>query len=99
MLLDNNIVSTSTAYFDKIGISEEQIDWDATGDVNLISLKEYKAISEIIACQVSFWCLRRLGNSCQSNSEAMRDILYQKIRFYEDTFGKNYQDFNEDLIW
>jgi hypothetical protein len=51
MLLDDNIVSTSTAYFDNIGISESQIDWDETGDVNLISIKEVNAISEIIACK------------------------------------------------
>jgi hypothetical protein len=99
MLLDDNIVSTSTAYFDNIGISESQIDWNETGDVNLISIKEVNAISEIIACQVSFWCLRKLGNCCQSNSDTMRDILKQKIKFYEETFGKDYQDFNEDLIW
>jgi hypothetical protein len=34
MRLENNIVSTATEYFQKCN---EEIDWDETGDPNLIS--------------------------------------------------------------
>ena len=100
MYLDEEVISTASDYFEKIGMSEDQIDWDETGDPKyLVSIKEVDAIAEIISCQVSFWCLRRLGKCCGSNTDTMRRILRQKIKFYEETFGKEYQDFNEDLIW
>jgi hypothetical protein len=100
MLLDSNIIGNTSEYFEKIGISEEEIDWNETDDPKyLVSIKEVDAIGEIIAFQVSFWCLRRLGNCCQSNGDTIRRMLREKIKFYEETFGKEYQDFNEDLIW
>jgi hypothetical protein len=100
MLLDSNIIGNTSEYFEKIGISEEEIDWNETDDPKyLVSIKKVDAIGEIIACQVSFWCLRRLGNCCQSNGDTIRRMLREKIKFYEETFGKEYQDFNEDLIW
>ncbi len=63
MTLEDNIVSTSTQYFEKLGITEDKIDWDETGNPELISMKEYDMIEEIIALQVSFWCLRSIGTS------------------------------------
>jgi|688.fasta_scaffold1861826_1 hypothetical protein len=95
MRLENNIVSTATEYFQKCN---EEIDWDETGDPNLISMREYNMVGQIIATQVSFWCLRRLSNSCESNCDYMRDIMKSKISEYELDYGK-FIDFNEENIW
>jgi len=66
MRLDNNIISNASDYFEKIGVDvDTQIDWDETGDKSLISIEQYNLIGEIISTQVSFWCLRRLSNSCE----------------------------------
>jgi hypothetical protein len=95
MRLEDNIVSTATEYFQKCN---KEIDWDETGDTNLISMREYNMIGQIIATQVSFWCLRRLYNSCGSNCDYMRDIMKSKISEYELDYGK-FIDFNEENIW
>lgn len=98
MTLDTNIVSTATEYFTRLGL-EEKIDWDETGDTGLIPIKEFNMIEEIIALQVSFWCLRRLRNCCQSNSDTLHSILNKKIREYKLEFNKEFINDNSENIW
>ena len=99
MTLEDNIVSTSRQYFEKLGFTEDKIDWDETGNPELISMKEYDMVEEIIALQVSFWCLRRLRNSCQSISDSLHSIIKRKIREYSETFNKEFNNFNAENIW
>lgn len=94
MYLDSNITGTASQYFECL---ERKVDWDETGDETLVSMKECEAIQEIIACQVSFYCLRRLRGSCQSNSDTMHSIINKKIKEYEVTYG-NFHDFNAKFI-
>jgi hypothetical protein len=74
------------------------VDWDETGDPNLISLKEFNLVGEIIASQVSFWALRRMYNSCQSNCDYMQTIMRNKIKEYEDQYGE-FKNYNSENIW
>ena len=97
MRLDDNIIDTPEQYFDQSKPSVE-IDWDETGDDNLISMTEYNLVADILATQVSFWALRRLTNSCGSNCDVIRVIMKSKISEYESKFGK-FNDMNEDNIW
>lgn len=101
MTLDNKIISTASEYFAKIkscDIDEIPVDWDETGDKNLISFEEYQLIGEIISTQVSFWALRRMYNTCESNCDFMMKIMKDKIRTYENKYG-TFQNFNKENIW
>lgn len=104
MILDNNIVKTAFEYFCKVKECEDEdidkiVDFDETGSKDFqVSMKEFKLIEEIIACQVSFWCLRRLRNSCASNVDSMRRILNKKISEYQKEYGE-FVDYNGENIW
>jgi len=95
MFLDKNIVSTAVEYFDKVG---GKIDWDETGNKDLVSMKQFNLVGEIISAQVSFWCLRRLSNSCESNCDYMKNIINSKINEYESQYG-DFNNFNKENIW
>lgn len=94
MFLSSEITGTASEYFERL---DREVDWDETGKEGLVSMKEYDAIQEIIACQVSFFCLRRLRGSCQSNSDTMHTIMNRKIREYEATYG-TFHNFNAEHI-
>lgn len=94
-------ISTASEYFAKIkscDIDEIPVDWDETGDKKLISLEEYHLIGEIISTQVSFWALRRMYNTCESNCDFMMKIMKDKIGTYENKYG-TFQNFNKENIW
>lgn len=97
MRLDDNIIDTPEEYFKRSTIDPE-IDWDETGNEEMISMEEYNLVGEILAIQVSFWALRRMTNSCGSNCDIIRSIMKSKISEYESKFGK-FNDLNEDKIW
>jgi hypothetical protein len=99
MFLDKEVVSNVTSYYEKIGIPEEKLDWDETNEEGLVPIQEMNAIGEILACQVAFWGLRRTSCMCGSNCDIMMRIIRQKINFYEETFGKEFHNFNEEIIW
>ena len=49
MTLDNQIIATASEYFANVkscDIDDIPVDWDETGDKNLISLAEYNLIGE-----------------------------------------------------
>lgn len=104
MQLDRNIVGTASEYFARVkecDIEElnEFVDYEETGDKKFeISWAQFEEMEDIIACQVSFWCLRRLSYSCQSNCDSMRRILNKKVQDYEKKYGK-FHDYNEENIW
>jgi len=101
MTLDNKIIGTAVDYFANVKDCDSDdipVDWDETGDPNLISLKEFNLVGEIIASQVSFWALRRMYNSCQSNCDYMQTIMRNKIKEYEDQFGE-FKNYNSKSIW
>ena len=98
MRVDDNLVGTATEYFKNKGIGEKGIDWDETGNKKKVSMAEFKLVEEIIALQVSFWCLRRVTNNCQSNIDCIGSMLDKKIKLYEETFGK-FIDKNLEAKW
>ena len=101
MTLDNQIIATASEYFANVkscDIDDIPVDWDETGDTNLLSLTEYNLIGEIISTQVAFWALRRLSNSCESNCDFMRKIMKDKIETYQNQYG-TFHNFNEKNIW
>lgn len=101
MILDSNIIGTSSEYFADIyecSIDDIPVDFDETGDSNLISIEQYNLVGNIIALQVSFFCLRRLSNSCESNSDFIKSMLNSEIKKYEEKYGE-FKNNNKDLIW
>ena len=100
MKLDDKIIGTATEYFKNKGFDvDDNIDWDETGDDALISMNEFNAIGEIIALQVSFFCLRRISNACESNNDYIRQMLKEKIRLYESNYGKTFDNSNDEKLW
>lgn len=101
MRLEDKVVSTAVDYFSEIRDCDEDdipVDWDRTGDKNLISLDEFNLVGEIISTQVSIWALRRMTNSCQSNCDNMTTIMRSKINEYESKYG-DFKNLNETSIW
>ena len=96
MTLDNNIVGTATQYFERL---DKEVDWNETGDENLVPLQEFNLVEDIISLQVSFWCLRRLRNSCESISDNLYTQMRNKIREYEVNFNKEFINPNKEKIW
>ena len=107
MRLESGVISTACDYYRKLHETnfsdeelEELIDLDETGDKKFeVSIEEFNMVGEIISCQVSFWCLRRISHSCQSNTDIMNRIINKKIKEYKKTFNKEFVNFNEEIIW
>ena len=100
LMLSDSFVDTAIGYFDKLGITEEQIDLNETGDKSfLISIEEYNLVGQILATQVAHWCLRGTGNCCGSNVDVMRDIMREKKNLYQQTYNKEFEGFNDEAMW
>lgn len=99
MVLDNNIVATATDYFKNLDISEDGIDFEETNDPTLISMKEFDLVGEIIALQISFWCLRRAGGICESNNDYIKSMINKKMVEYNIAYKKEFVNDNKDNIW
>jgi hypothetical protein len=99
MFLNEEVVDNISTYYKKLGIGIEKLDWDETNEEGLVPIEEMNAIGEILSCQVAFWGLRRIGRMCGSNCDIMMRIIRQKIDFYEKTFGKEFHNFNSEVIW
>jgi hypothetical protein len=100
MTLDSKIIGTAVEYFERLDLdTENDIDWDETGNTNLVSMNEFNAIGDIISLQVSFFCLRRLSNSCESVSDSIRKMLKEKINNYELDYSKKFDNCNEEYLW
>ena len=88
------LVQTAEDYFLKEGIDPDTtIDWDETGDKNLISMSEYNTILKIISCEASIYTLRRTL-FCQCLSDTMISIRRKLIEEYESFFSKKYVEYN-----
>lgn len=55
---------------------------------------EYSLLEEIIALEVSIYCIRRVSRAGGENTDAIRRIRMEKIAEYENTFNKSFQDPN-----
>ena len=84
-------VITGNQYFElSEGIPEEELE-----DYIENNWEEYCLISEIIALEVSLYCIRRVSRAGGENSDAIRRIIQEKIAEYEKTFNKSFKDPNE----
>lgn len=103
--LDNGIIDTAVAYFMNQGRILDKDNWDEyvdeenTGAEGKISGKEYEAIQEILTCQVSLFCLRRISYCCGSNVDVMHRMIQLKINQYEETYGREFVNTNQESIW
>ena len=98
--LPDNFVDTAIGYFDRLDITEDQIDLDETGDKSfLISIEEYNLVGQILSTQVAHWCLRGTGNCCGSNVDIMRGIMREKKNLYKETYNKEFEGFNDSAMW
>ena len=100
MRIDRGIIVTASEYLAEIYETtnddlDDIIDWDETGDNKFpVSMKEFNALTDIIALQMSYFCLRRVTHSCQSNTDAIYSMLQKKYKEYSDEFGKEFNNLN-----
>jgi hypothetical protein len=103
--LENGIMDTAIDYFVKQGRipdkedCDDYIDEENTGVEGKISIKEYQVVEEIITCQISLFCLRRISHCCGSNVDIMHRMIQRKIKQYEETYGREFINTNKELIW
>ena len=98
--LPDNFVDTAIGYFDRLDITEDQIDLDETGEKSfLISIEEYNLVGQILSTQVAHWCLRGVSHCCGSNVDIMRDIMREKKKLYKETYNKEFEGFNDEAMW
>lgn len=103
MRIDEGIIKTAGDYFAEIhevGDDElnDMIDWEETGEDFPITMQEFELVTEIIALQMSYFCLRRVTHSCQSNTDSVYSMLNKKYSEYSELFGKEFNDLNEDKL-
>lgn len=51
-------------------------------------------LNQIVALEVSLYCIRRVSMAGGENSDAIRRIIGEKIAEYEKTFNKSFKDPN-----
>lgn len=98
MYLGSDIIGNTTQYFEYIEIYESDIDWDETGNESLISMYQYRLVERIIALQVSFYALRRMGNCCSTNISVVGKMIRVLIEEYEEKYGI-FSNPNGENIW
>jgi hypothetical protein len=86
MHVDLNCTTTSE-YAEQIG---KEIDWEETGDSNMISIEEERALQNIFTCEVSIELLRHSTGHCGSVVDDMVGIRRSFIEKYELDFNKEY---------
>jgi len=96
-LIDEELVQVANQYFDKIGLSEDCIDFNED-DSSKISMSEYNLVEEIISMQVAFYLMRR---SLVDGSliDSMDIMIGNKISEYEKIFRREFNDFNLQSKW
>jgi len=85
-------VTTAIEYFNKVG---KEIDFDETGNAELIPSKEYEMIQKILSCEVSINLMRGATGFCGSLIDEMVSIRRDFITSYESEFKKDYIEYND----
>lgn len=103
MRIDSGIIVSGTGYFAEIhgvGMDEldEIIDFDETGEDFKVSIEEFNLVTQIIALQLSYFCLRRVSHSCESNTDTIYLMLQKKYIEYEKTFKRDFINLNEGKL-
>lgn len=96
MDLPKEFVSNSTEYFDRMGL---EIDWDNEGIENSVSVKEEKAIMEILTCEMSYYALRRVNGGFGANVDCMARLKRNLIKKYQKKFKREYQHLNQNIVY
>jgi len=83
-----------------VGMDEldEIIDFDETGEDFKVSIEEFNLVTQIIALQLSYFCLRRVSHSCESNTDTIYFMLQKKYIEYEKTFKRDFINLNEGKL-
>lgn len=79
-------------YFNEVNL---EIDYEETGDENMISTEEADAIYEILSTEVSIYMLRRGYGFCGSLVDVMVGLRRKLIMEYEVKYEKKYTEYND----
>jgi len=91
--MDVNLpVTTAIEYFQEVG---KKIDWEETGNVEMISEKEATLIQRILSCEVSINLMRGATGFCGSLIDEMVSIRRDFINSYKSEFKKEYVEYND----
>ena len=85
-------VTLASEYFNQIDV---EINYEETGDSNMVTSEEADAISEILTCEVSIYALRTMYGVCGSLADHMGRIRRKLINSYESNYGKKYIEYND----
>ncbi len=86
-------LTTAEEYFDKVG---KKIDWEGTGNPNLISGAETGAITAILSIEVSIHVMRRCTGTVDGvNIDTMVTIRRSFINMYEKAHNKKYIEYRD----
>lgn len=78
---------------DYIRIKElPEVDWDETGDPELLSLEEYNLLDKIIACEFSVYLLRQVAGGIGATVDTMYGIRREFIKEYNSKFERKYDE-------
>ena len=78
--------------------SGKEVDWEKSGNPDLISYPEYKLIEKILATEVGIYCLRRAYGIDGAVSETMSGMRKLLIELYEKKYGV-YPNYNNNNFY
>jgi len=87
------IVTDGEEYANELG---KEVDWDETGNPDMISYEEYDVLNKILACEMAIFVLRRTAG-IGFQVDTMTEIRRSYINEYEQTFNKKYSYPNQDV--
>lgn len=83
---------TAIDYYNHV---EKEIDFEDTGDKDLIPYEQSKVIADILTCEVSIYLLRRATGGCGSLADNMVDMRRKLIKEYEAKYNEKYVVYND----
>lgn len=95
--MEKIVVYVAQEYFEQQ--EREDIDWDETEDLNLVSMNEYHLIEKILACEMALYVMRRSSPQTMifidgSLIDSMVTVKRSLINEYEEKYSK-YVYYNE----
>lgn len=104
MRIEEGIIASACEYFKNVhqvgdDELEDVIDFSETGDDRFpVSMDEYNLVADIIALQLSYFCLIRVTHSCESNTDAVYSMLNKKYIEYSNKLGKDFNNLNSGKL-
>lgn len=77
---------------------ELHVDFEETGDDNLMPMDEANSIAAIIACEVAIYLMRRTA-VCGTNVKHMNSLWTALVSGHDERYEKSYQYVNRNCDW